>query len=56
MMEESSADRDQRFACLRDTELSNTEIVLAAHRDLLPKGSVKHDAVSKSLLNASFAT
>ena len=35
---------------LRDTELSNAEIVLAAHRDLLPKGSVKHDVVSESLL------
>ena len=33
-----------------ETELSNAEIVLAAHRDLLPKGSVKHDAMSKSLL------
>ena len=31
-------------------ELSNAEIVLAAHRDFLPKGSVKHDAVSQSLL------
>ena len=27
-----------------ETELSNAEIVLATHRDLLPKGSVKHDA------------
>ena len=49
-MEESSADRNQRLARLRDTELSNAEIVLATHRDLLPKGSVKHDAMSKSLL------
>ena len=32
-----------------ETELSNAERVLAAHRDLLPKGSVKHDAMSKSL-------
>ena len=29
---------------------SHSEIVLAAHGDLLPKGSVKHDAMSKSLL------
>ena len=43
--------RNQRLALeLRDTELSNVEIVLAAHRDLLPKGNVKHDAMSKSLL------
>ena len=28
---------------------SNAEVVLAAHRDLLPKGSVKHDAMSNSL-------
>ena len=33
-----------------ETELSNTEIVVAAHRDLLPNGSVKHDTMSKSLL------
>ena len=33
-----------------ETQSSNTEIVLSAHRDLLPKGSVKHNAVSKSLL------
>ena len=33
-----------------ETELSNAEIVLAAHRDLLPKGSVKRNAMSKSLL------
>ena len=38
--------------CLRDTELSNAEVVLAAHRDLLPKGSVKHDAMGNSLLKA----
>ena len=48
MMEEFSADRNQRLE-LRDTELSNAEIVFAAHRDLLAKGSVKHDMVSKSL-------
>ena len=35
---------------LRDTELSNAEVVLAAHRDLLPKGSVKHDTMGNSLL------
>ena len=46
----SSADRNQCLAHLRDTDLSNAEIVLAAHRDLLPKRSVKHDAVSMSLL------
>ena len=28
----------------------NAEVVLAAHRDLLPKGSVKHDAMSNGLL------
>ena len=28
----------------------HAEIVLAAHRDLLPKGSVKHDTMSKSIL------
>ena len=52
MMEESSADRNQRLGVseLRDTELSNAEVVLAAHRDLLPKGSVKHDAMGNSLL------
>ena len=32
-----------------DTELSNAEVVLATHRDLLLKGSVKHDAMSNSL-------
>ena len=31
-----------------DTELSNAEVVLAAHRDLLPKGSVKHDTMSNA--------
>ena len=31
-------------------ELSNAEVVHAAHRDLLPKGSMKHDAMSNSLL------
>ena len=53
--EESSADRNQRLGRLRDTELSNAEVVLAAHRDLLPKGSVKHDAMAmgNSLLKES---
>ena len=37
---------------LLKTELSNAEIVLAAHRDLLPKGSMKHNAVRKSLTAA----
>ena len=50
IMEESSADRNQRLGHLRYTELSNAEVVLAAHGDLLPKGSVKHDATSNSLL------
>ena len=27
-----------------ETEISSAEIVLAAHRDLLPKGGVKHNA------------
>ena len=44
MMEESFADRNQRLARLRDTEPSNAEI------DVLPKGSMKHDTVSESLL------
>ena len=46
MMEESSADRNQHLAHL---EAQNA---VTAHRDLLPgpKGSVKHNAVSKSLL------
>ena len=41
LMHDASADRNQHLVCLRDTELS---------RDLLPKGSVKHDAMGKSLL------
>ena len=48
MTEESSAERNQHLASLRDTELSNAERVLA-HRDLPPKGSVKHDAMSNTL-------
>ena len=42
------AERNQCLGRLRtrDTELSNAEVVLATHRDLLPKGSVKHDAMA----------
>ena len=42
-----SEDRNQRLACFI-AQRHNAEIVLAAHRNLLSKGSVrvKHDAVS----------
>ena len=48
MIKESSADRNQ--LSVSQSSETNAEIVLAAHRDLLPKGSVKHDTISKNLL------
>ena len=53
MMEESSADRNQlgnqRLGHLR-TQRHRAQQRRGSHRDLLPKGSVKHDAMSNSLL------